>query len=332
MLTTRDSGVVWYWRSFNAANLNGDDDVRLHFGGADYFTEAWLNGQYLGGNESALLPFAFSAKKALRPGTNRLAVRVIDACYAQDFDGFQLGHVPGGRQADDPLQPGFRYYNYGGLLLSVSVQAFWRPWIGDGFIQPDIRQAKMDIDLIIVGEKGPADWHVEVSPVYPQRGRTVVRNTVRISPDSQGRARVSIRIPNPRLWKIWDSFLYEITFSPKAGRQPGTSWRARFGMREVSILKGRIAVNGEQILQRSFLYNQLWPVTLGVPYKDMARRDQAVALEAQLAYQRVAPKFTWLMTGAPELAGVDSVVVESSLHVDAPYTADLVSVRSREGV
>jgi hypothetical protein len=58
---------------------------------------------------------------------------------------------------------------------------------------------------------------------------------------------------------------------------------------------------------------------------------QAVALEAQPAYQRVAPKFTWLMTGAPELANVDSAVVESSLHVDAPYTADLFSIASGKG-
>jgi hypothetical protein len=58
---------------------------------------------------------------------------------------------------------------------------------------------------------------------------------------------------------------------------------------------------------------------------------QAVALEAQPAYQRVAPRFTWLMTGQPELVQVERAVVEFSLGVDAPYTSDLLSVSWGKG-
>src|ERR1700744_5329718 len=61
-------GVVWYWRSFDVANPASFDDLRIHFIGADYYAEAWLNGQYLGGNKSALLPFAFDIKKQAKAG------------------------------------------------------------------------------------------------------------------------------------------------------------------------------------------------------------------------------------------------------------------------
>ena len=251
----------------------------MHFQGADYFAEAWLNGQYLGGNESALLPFAFPIQQALHPGANRLVVRVIDACYSKEIDGFQLGHVPGGRQADDPLQRGWRHYNYGGLLLPVSVQAFRRPWIGDGFIRPAIKEDKIDIDLTVVGG-AQAEWVAEIRPAHPQSGKVVVQRTVLIAPDASGKAHITLPLPTARLWKIWDSFLYEVMLSPKQGPAAGTTWRQRFGMREISILNGRIAVNGEPILQRSFLYNQIWPVTLGVPYRDLARRDIELARRA----------------------------------------------------
>jgi len=40
-------GVVWYWRSFDMAAIKGLDDVQIHFEGADYYAEAWLNGEYL---------------------------------------------------------------------------------------------------------------------------------------------------------------------------------------------------------------------------------------------------------------------------------------------
>ena len=58
---------------------------------------------------------------------------------------------------------------------------------------------------------------------------------------------------------------------------------------------------------------------------------QSVALEAQPAYQRVAPRFTWVMTGQPELAQVDRAVAEFSLGVDAPYTSDLFSISWGKG-
>lgn len=273
-------GVVWYWRLFDGGNLAHYDDVRIHFQGTDYYVEAWLNGQYLGCNKSALLPFAFDVTKVIRGGTNRFVVRLIDASYAKEVDGFQLGHVPTGRQHDNPMERDWRHWNYGGLLLPVSVQAFQRPWLADVIIRPDIKQSKIDIDLRVIAADtsvGPLELQTVVQPVFPHRGSVVVRKTLRPSLDSKGRVTISLVIPQAHLWNIWDSFLYELLLLPRYGARAGTTWRARFGMREVSILDGRIAVNGRPILQRSYLYHQIWPITLGAPHKDMARRDVELA-------------------------------------------------------
>ena len=265
------NGVAWYRRSFEIANPGAFDDIRIHFEGADYFVEAWLNSQYIGGNESALLPFAFDARQAVKAGRNDLVVRVIDACYAQEIDGFQLGSVPGGRQHDNPWEPGFRHFNYGGLLLPVTVQAFRRPWIADAFIRPSVKEGKIDVDLTIIGARA-GQWSATIKPKH--EGGPVNRKTVSLSPDNKGSAKLSVPINQPHAWDVWDGFLYELELSP-AGK--GTTWRGDFGLREVSILDGRIAINGKPILQRSFLYNQIWPGTLGAPYKDLARRDIELA-------------------------------------------------------
>jgi hypothetical protein len=260
-------GVVWYWRTFDVADPKSFDDLRIHFEGADYFAEAWLNSQYIGGNQSALLPFAFDIKKAVSAGKNHLVVRVIDACYAKVIDGFQLGNVPGGRQHDNPWEPGFRHYNYGGLMLPIAVQGFRRPWIADAFIQPDIEEQKIDVDLTLMGSEG-GEWKATVKPLGGSGA--VTREVVPIHVDASGHASFTLKIVEPHLWDIWDGFLYELALTP-AGK--GTTWRGTFGMREISILDGRIAVNRKAILQRSYLYNQIWPLTLGAPYKDLARRD-----------------------------------------------------------
>jgi hypothetical protein len=264
-------GVVWYWRTFDMANPQSFDDLRIHFGGADYYAEAWLNGQYLGGNQSALLPFAFDAKKALKAGKNKLVIRVIDACYAKEIDGFLLGNVPGGRQHDNPWEPGWRHYNYGGLLLPVTVQAFRRPWIADAFVRANIQEEKIDVDLTLVGNS-EGEWTATARPKSGSGAST--RKPIPIHPDSSGTASFSLPIPESHLWDVWDGFLYELELAPK---ENGTTWRGTFGMREISILDGRIAINRKPILQRSFLYNQIWPVTLGAPYQDFARRDIELA-------------------------------------------------------
>ena len=264
------NGVAWYWRSFEVPDPHGFDDLRIRFEGADYFAEAWLNGQHIGGNESALLPFAFDARRAIKAGHNDLVVRVIDACYAQEIDGLRLGSVPGGRQHDNPWEPGFRHFNYGGLLLPVTVEGFRRPWIADAFIRPSVSSAKIDVDLTVIG-KEEGNWTATVKPKTGSSAST--HKKINLQGDASKLA-FSMSIDEPHPWDVWDGFLYELELAPESR---GTPWRGTFGLREVSILDGRIAINGKPILQRSFLYNQIWPGTLGVPGEDFARRDIELA-------------------------------------------------------
>ncbi len=58
---------------------------------------------------------------------------------------------------------------------------------------------------------------------------------------------------------------------------------------------------------------------------------QAVALEAQPAYQQIAPQYTWVLDGQPQLTQVRHAVVESNLAVDGPYTTDLCTVSWGKG-
>jgi hypothetical protein len=58
---------------------------------------------------------------------------------------------------------------------------------------------------------------------------------------------------------------------------------------------------------------------------------QGVPLEAQPAYQRIAPAHTWVLSEKPQEVSVDAAVLESCVHVDLPFTADLFSLRWGEG-
>jgi hypothetical protein len=70
---------------------------------------------------------------------------------------------------------------------------------------------------------------------------------------------------------------------------------------------------------------------LALQHNYLADLPQGKAFEAQLAYQRVVPGYTWLMNDQPPDLTVRHAVRESSLAVDIPYTSDLCSMTTGLG-
>ena len=68
-------GTVWYYKSFNIANINNIKEAFIEFEKVDYITEAWLNGVYLGFNEGDFNSFSFKIKDYLEE-SNDLFVKV----------------------------------------------------------------------------------------------------------------------------------------------------------------------------------------------------------------------------------------------------------------
>jgi hypothetical protein len=58
---------------------------------------------------------------------------------------------------------------------------------------------------------------------------------------------------------------------------------------------------------------------------------QGKAFEAQPAYQRIAPGYTWLVDGQPSDLLIRHAVRESNLAVDIPYPSDLCSMTAGSG-
>lgn len=71
-----DCDTVWYRRTFRFCK-SAKKRVLLHFDGADYFSDVWLNGRYLGKHEGGYTRFTFDITDALRTD-NILLVRCAD--------------------------------------------------------------------------------------------------------------------------------------------------------------------------------------------------------------------------------------------------------------
>lgn len=84
----------WYTRDFDLPAEQAGQPTDLVFAGLDTLATVWLNGQPVGEAANALIEHRFDVTAALRPGTNRLAVRlrsVVNDARQRHYDAVVLG-------------------------------------------------------------------------------------------------------------------------------------------------------------------------------------------------------------------------------------------------
>src|SRR5207247_6434871 len=75
-------GYGWYFTGFDAPSIPGGRKVSLVIGAADESADVWLNGEKIGSHDIGELGwdqrFSLDITRKLHPGSNRLAIRVLD--------------------------------------------------------------------------------------------------------------------------------------------------------------------------------------------------------------------------------------------------------------
>ena len=110
-------GNVWYKKEFNYQPLPGKRYF-LYFGAANYQTDVYLNGKFLGSHEGGFTPFQFEVTDSIQSGINKLIVKVNsqrkeDAIPAMNYD----------------------WWNYGGITRDVTIVETPEYFIKDYIVQ-----------------------------------------------------------------------------------------------------------------------------------------------------------------------------------------------------
>ena len=164
-------GVGFYRRSFSVPAEWRGRGIRLHFGGACYRAEAWLNGAYVGSHEGAYTPFWFDVTPLVRIGAeNLLVVRVAALSKTRDVDGMVLLESPASKQS--------WYYTHGGLWGEVFLESVPPLFCQSVTVEPDPHQEmvlvevtasnrhaesqRVAVHLQVAGPDGSLLWRVRV--------------------------------------------------------------------------------------------------------------------------------------------------------------------------
>lgn len=214
-------GSVWYRKAFEYdAARSGDRRSFVHFGGANYRADVFLNGEKLGSHEGGFTPFQFELTGKLRDGENRLLV-----------------HVDNERRRDGIPARGYDWFNYGGLTRDVDLVETPATYIQDYVIQlaPDSLRR--------------VDGWVRLAGSAPRRQPVRMRIPeldvdVRARTDADGIARLRFEAPfepwspaRPRLYRVYLS-------------APDETLEEDIGFRSIAVRGDEILLNGEPLFLR----------------------------------------------------------------------------------
>jgi len=234
--------VVWYARDFDLPEAWAGESVLLHFGAVDYEATVWVNGNLVGAHRGGHVSFSFDVTHALRPGPNRVCVRVVDR---------QDEGQPRGKQASSGIPRGIDYYCTTGIWQSVWLEPVGLTYVSDIVVTSDVAEGAFFVTPVLSGSRAGVDVCVELLD-----GDQVVASAV-----SRGLVSGSLKLTlkNPRLWSSEAPFLYAIRIRVSLQGKAVDTVESYAGMRSIELRDGQFLLNGEPVFLRMVLDQGYWP-------------------------------------------------------------------------
>ncbi len=241
--------VGWYRRDFTlpAGAFASDVPARyrswiINFQSVNYSATVWLNGRQIGTHAGAYLPFELDLGD-LRPGVNRLIVRVSDIRDAADL----------------PPGPSGGWWNFGGLNQEVYLRSVQRADLDPAASPVQIRPilpcptcAATIEEQVSVHNTTGAPQTVVLDGTYGSAKLDFGGDT--IAPEQTWTAHDSVTIDNPQLWAPGSPYLYRatLTLSDAHGRTL-EGYVDYSGIRSIEVTSdGQLLLNGRVLDLRGF--------------------------------------------------------------------------------
>jgi len=267
--------VGYYRTKFSIPDTWKGNPILLHFEGASYRSEVWVDGMYVGSHEGGFTPFWFDVSNIIQKNReNVLVVRIATPSKENNIDGMILKHVPLSKQG--------WYYTYGGIWGKVFLESCPTVACQDLAVIPDLRREKAKLEITVNNRSAQVEQIAIEFAVTDPRGKVVVdqQDTVS-SPPGESSFTYNLNITRPMTWSCEEPNLYrvEVRVSGEGGGEDCQS--ANFGMRDFTVQNGQFFLNGEPIFIRGLLLQPNYPVNLIThPDKEMMIREIRLAKEA----------------------------------------------------
>lgn len=256
-------GAAWYRIDVDIPAFREMRHALLKFGAVDYFCEVFVNGVSIGNHEGGYTPFSFDITPAVHPGTNEIALRVIDPPMNEAenralFPEMMYNEIPHGKQN--------WYVQNSGIWQGVRLELCPSIYIDrvdvtsqiDGSFKAQVRLAGMGLTRMDDSNDNATMLEMEI---YDAAGRRVFSQSREVG--AWHTCEIEGLISNPHLWSPEDPHLYYIDASLSGAVQYRR--RVRFGFRKFEAREGKFFLNGERFYMVGALDQDFYPETIHTP-------------------------------------------------------------------
>jgi beta-galactosidase len=232
-----------YQRSFMVPAEWGNMDVILHFGGVSSAFYVWVNGHEVGYSQDSRLPAEFNITGYLRPGENKVSLRVYrwcDGSYMEDQDHWRLSGI------------------HRDVMLMAEPKARISDFFAQTILDKDYRDATLRIRPLVTNATGEnIDDYILEAMLYDPDGAAVLEKPLTITAgavlhevyprlDNVRFGLLETTVKDPLKWSAETPELYTLVLSLRSpGRELRDMRSTRIGFRSMETSgEGQILVNG----------------------------------------------------------------------------------------
>ncbi|MGH8301349.1 MAG: beta-galactosidase GalA, partial [Steroidobacteraceae bacterium] len=228
----RDTSIGWYRRVFDIPDVDAHRRIALEFDGAFRSATVFLNGCYVGRNDSGYVPFHFDVSDFLNYGGKNFVVVRVDATYGEGW-----------------------FYEGAGIYRHVWLTKTDRLHLGnaDSVVRCRVPsgQAELALETRVVNhgvrpERARVRW-----TILDRDGRqlAVTRTAEQlISPGDSAALTTQATLRSPLLWSPESPYLYSAVATLESGDDARDAERVDFGVRTVEFDPDRgLLLNGKAL-------------------------------------------------------------------------------------
>jgi beta-glucuronidase len=254
-------GTGWYENTFYLPEAwgSGQKKVTLVFGGANYKTSVWLNGQFVGSHEGGYTKFWFEVNDFVKFGMDNLLIIQVDNRY-------QENRIPWFQSPD--------WMNYGGIYRQVYLKLTPQVCIDDFQITNHIKYDrpigkgynKADADLrlrFLIKDFRNYQTNFEgfmVVTLKNSKDSMTTEHPVKLSSYGEDFIDVNFNVSDCHLWSPDYPYLYNITFQLlDKNRKELDREHWRWGFRDIKIDGNQFYLNNRLLILRGINYHEDHP-------------------------------------------------------------------------
>jgi beta-glucuronidase len=252
-------GTIWYRKMFDYKKKNPTNRLFLHFGGANYQTEVYMNFKKLGKHVGGFTPFNFEITGLLTDTGNYIVAKVDNK-----------------RKPEGVPTLNTDWWNFGGLTRDVQLVEVPQTFVQDYSIQLS-KGSKNEISGFI--QLNGKDNATTVTVSIPE-----AQSTQTVKTDENGIAAIKIMVSKLSLWSPENPKLYDVVIK--------TDWEElhdQIGFRTIEAKGTEIVLNGKPIFLRGISIHEENPIRGGrATGREDARMLLAWAKELNCNFVRLA--------------------------------------------